>query len=205
VDDGEGETFDGKQPMTSVSDIIWVPVSHHGTHGLLGQIVKDDKSVLAVVSEPLGDRGTGEWSNVLKRSSLGGGGGNNDGVLHGVVLLKSLDELGDGGTLLTDGDVDTVELLLLVATVVETLLVEHGIKGDGGLSGLTVTNDQLTLTTADRNHCVDGLETGLDWLTDGLARKNTRGLELSTTLLGGLDWTLAIDRLSEGIYYTTTG
>jgi hypothetical protein len=45
---------------------------------------------------------------------LGGGGGNNDGVFHGVVLLKSLDELGDGGSLLTDGDVDAVKLLGLV-------------------------------------------------------------------------------------------
>jgi hypothetical protein len=49
-------------------------------------------------------------------TSLGGGGGNNDGVLHGVVLLKSLDELGDGGALLADGDVDAVKLLGLIVT-----------------------------------------------------------------------------------------
>lgn len=49
---------------------------------------------------------------------LGGGGGNDGGVLHGVVLLKSLDELSDGGTLLTNGDVDAVKLLLLVGSLV---------------------------------------------------------------------------------------
>ena len=48
------------------------------------------------------------------RSSLGGSGGDNDGVLHAVVLLKSLDELGDGGSLLTNGNVDAVKLLALV-------------------------------------------------------------------------------------------
>jgi hypothetical protein len=58
---------------------------------------------------------------LLQGSSLGGSGGNNDGVLHGVVLLKGLDELGDGGSLLTDGDVDTVELLGLVGTLVPSL------------------------------------------------------------------------------------
>jgi hypothetical protein len=67
---------------------------------------------------PLSHGATGEGSKVLERSSLGGGGGNDGGVLHGVVLLKSLDELGDGGSLLTDGDVDAVKLLLLVGTLV---------------------------------------------------------------------------------------
>jgi hypothetical protein len=67
---------------------------------------------------PLSHGGTSEGSDVLEGSGLGGSGGNDDGVLHGVVLLKSLDELGDGGTLLTDGDVDAVKLLGLVVSVV---------------------------------------------------------------------------------------
>lgn len=84
--------------------------------GLLRQIVVDDESVLSVVTEPLAHGATGEGSNVLQRGSLGSSSGDNDGVLHGVVLLKSLDELSDGGSLLTDGNVDTVELLGLVVT-----------------------------------------------------------------------------------------
>lgn len=135
----------------------------------------------------------------MEGSSLGGGGGNDDGVLHGIVLLKGLDELSDGGTLLTDGDVDAVKLLGLVAGVVPTLLVEHGIKSDGSLTSLTVTNDQLTLTTADGNHGIDGLETSLDGLGDGLTGKNTGSLELSTASLGGLDRALAIDGVTESV------
>jgi hypothetical protein len=135
----------------------------------------------------------------LEGSSLGGGGGNDDGVLHGIVLFKGLDELSDGGTLLTDGDVDAVKLLGLVAGVVPTLLVEHGIKSDGSLTSLTVTNDQLTLTTADGNHGIDGLETSLDGLGDGLTGKNTGSLELSTASLGGLDGALAIDGVTESV------
>lgn len=131
--------------------------------------------------------------------SLRGGGGDNDGVLHGVVLLKSLDELGDSGTLLTNSDVDAVKLLGLVVAVVPALLVEHGVEGDGSLSGLTVTNDQLTLTTSDRNHGVDGLETGLHGLVDRLARKDTGGLHLGTAALLGLDWALAVNGVSESV------
>lgn len=132
-------------------------------------------------------------------SSLGGGGGDDDGVLHGVVLLEGLDELGDSGALLADGDVDAVKLLGLVVAAVPPLLVEHGIESDGSLAGLTITNDQLTLTTTNGDHGVDGLETSLHGLVDGLAGKNAGGLELGTTLLLGVDGALAIDGVAESI------
>ena len=167
--------------------------------GLLGQVIVGDNGVTAVVTEPLTNGATGERSNVLQGSSLGSGGSNDDGVLHGVVLLKGLDELSDGGTLLTNGDVDGVELLLLLASLVPTLLVQHGVERNGSLSGLTVTNDQLTLTTADGHHGVDTLETSLDGLVDGLTGQDTRGLELSTALGLGVDGTLAVNGVTESV------
>lgn len=146
---------------------------------------------------------TSEGSNVLERSSLGGGSSNDDGVLHGIVLLKGLDELGDGGTLLANSDVDAVELLGLVVAAVPALLVQDGVQSDGSLSGLTITNDQLTLTTANGNHCVDGLETSLHGLVDGATGQDTRSLELGTAPLGGLDGALAVNGVSERIDDTT--
>jgi hypothetical protein len=132
--------------------------------------------------------------------SFRGGCRNHDTVLHGVILLKSLDELGDGGTLLTNGDVDTVQLLALVAGgVVPTLLVENGVEGNSGLTGLTVTNDQLTLTTANGHHGVDTLQTSLDRLVDGTTGKDTRSLELGTALGGSVEGTLAINGVAESI------
>ena len=61
--------------------------------------------------------------------------------------------IGNGRCFLTDGNVDTVNAL--------TLLVDDGIDRDGGLTGLTVTDDQLSLSAADRNHGVNCLDTGL--------------------------------------------
>jgi hypothetical protein len=150
-------------------------------------------------SHKLTDGGTSERSEVLKRSGLRGGSSNDNGVLHGVVLLESLDKLSNGGSLLTDGDVDTVELLLLILAIVPSLLVEDGVKTNGSLTGLTVTNDQLTLTSADGNHGVDGLETSLDGLVDGLSGQNTGGLELSTALLLGVDRALAVNGVTESV------
>lgn len=105
--------------------------------------------MLAVVTEPLAHGATREGSKVLEGSSLRGGSSDNDGVLHGIVLLKGLDELSDGRSLLANGNVDTVELLGLVGTVVPLLLVKNGVNGDGGFTSLTVTNDKLSLTTTN--------------------------------------------------------
>jgi hypothetical protein len=200
-----------EETRVQVEDITGVGLTSRGTteeqrhltvsNGLLGQIVIDDNGVAAVVTEPLTHGGTGEGSDVLQGGGLGSGGSDDDGVLHGILLLKGLDELSDGGTLLTDGNVDTVQLLLLggVGGVVPALLVEHGVESDSGLTGLTITNDQLTLTTADGNHGVDTLHTSLYGLVDGLTGQDTGGLKLSTALLLGVKGTLAVNGVTESV------
>ena len=119
--------------------------------GLLGEIVVDNEGVLAVVSEVLTDGAARVGSQELEGSSLGGGGGNDDGVLEGIVITEDLNDVGDGGSLLADGDVDAVESLGVVAVgVIEgRLLVDDGINGDGSLSSLSVTNDQLSLASTN--------------------------------------------------------
>jgi len=198
-----------QQTGVEVEDVTGVGLTTGGTtqkqghltvgNGLLGQVIVDDDGVTAVVTEPLTHGATSEGSNVLQGSGLGGGGSNDDGVLHGILLLEGLDELSDGGTLLADGNVDTVQLLGLVAGAVPALLVEHGVESDGSLTGLTVTNDQLTLTTADGHHGVDTLHTSLDGLVDGLAGQNAGGLELGTALLLGVQGALAVNGVTQSI------
>jgi hypothetical protein len=67
------------------------------------------------------------------------------------VIFKDLDNVGDGGSLLADSDVDAVKLLgvLSVGVVEGGLLVDDGIDGDGSLSSLSVTNDELSLATTN--------------------------------------------------------
>ena len=171
--------------------------------GLLGQVIKDDEGVLAIVTEPLSHGGTREGGEVLQRSSLGGSGGDDDRVLHGIVLLERLDELGDGGALLTYRDVDAVELLGLVIAIVPAPLVEDGVNGDSGLAGLTVTDDELTLATTNGHHRVDGLETGQHGLVDRAAGENTGSLNGGTAAFRRLDRTLTVDGIAEGVDNTT--
>jgi len=62
---------------------------------------------------------------------------------------------------------------------------------------------QFTLATANGHHGVDGLETGLYGLVDGLTGQDTGGLELGTALLGGLDGTLSVDGVAESVDNTS--
>ena len=119
--------------------------------GLLGKIVVDDEAVLGIVSEVLTDSAAGVGSQELEGGSLGGGGGNDDGVLEGVVVLENLHDVGNGGSLLTDGNVDAVELLAVLGVGINEggLLVDDGVNSDGSLASLSVTNDELSLASAN--------------------------------------------------------
>jgi hypothetical protein len=156
-------------------------------------------TVLAVVAEPFTHGASRERREVLQWGGLAGSGGDDDGVLHRVVLLEGLDELGDGGTLLTDSDIDTVELLGLILAVVPALLVKDGVDRDSSLAGLTITDNQFTLATADGHHGVDGLKTSHHGLIDGATGKNAGGFEGRTATLSGLNGALAVDGVTEGV------
>ncbi len=114
------------------------------------------------------------------------------------MLLERLYECGHGRSLLTDGNIDTVDGL---ASLVETLLIDDGVDGNSSLTRLTVANDKLALTTADGNHRVDSLQARLQGLLHGLAIDNARCLTVERHLEGSrqVDVTLSVDSLSEGI------
>ena len=65
-------------------------------------------------------------------------------------IFERLDDLRDGRALLADGDIDAIELLLLVAALVDRALIDDRVDGDGGLAGLAVADDQFALAAADR-------------------------------------------------------
>ncbi len=74
---------------------------------MLGEVVVDRQSVLLVVEEVLSHRAAGVRRDVLHRRRVGGGRGDDDGVLHCPVLRERLDHLRRRRLLLADDDVDT--------------------------------------------------------------------------------------------------
>jgi len=79
--------------------------------GLLGEIVIDDKSMHGVVSEVLSDGASRIWSQELEWCGIRCGGGNNTGVFHSSEIGKGLDDVSNGGSLLSDSDVNAMKFL----------------------------------------------------------------------------------------------
>src|SRR5690625_972904 len=105
------------------------------------------------------------------------------------MLPESLYDTGDLTSPLADCAVDADHIL--------ALLVDDRIEGDRRLTGPTVTDDQLSLTPADRDHRVDRLHPRLEGLGDWLPEDDTRGNDIDEPTCIGLDRALPIDRLTE--------
>jgi hypothetical protein len=105
--------------------------------------------VLSIVAEVLTNGAAGVGCQELEGSGFGGGSSNDDGVLEAVTLVEESHDVRHSGTLLTDSDVDAVQGLAVFAELVDFLLVDDGIDGDGSLSGLSVSNNKLTLSSAN--------------------------------------------------------
>ena len=68
------------------------------------------------------------------------------------MLFQCMNQLGNRRGLLSDCYINTDNLL--------SLLVQNGIYCNRGFTGLTVSNNQLSLPTSDRKHGVNGKNTG---------------------------------------------
>ena len=129
--------------------------------------------MLAAVAEELTDGGSCKRGIIEHGCGLGCRGGNDDGIVHGAVLLECLHQVGYGGGFLANGYIDAIDGLALEEVFA---LIDDGVNCDGRLAGLAVADDELTLATTDGDHGVDGLETGLQRLVDGLTVDNARCL-----------------------------
>ena len=166
-------------------------------HSVLRQVVIDDQRVAAGVAEVLADGGTCKRCIVAHRSRVGSRSGHHDGVGQGAALLELVDEGSHGRCLLADGDIDAIYRL---AGLVARTLVDDGVHRDGGLADLAVTDDELTLATADGDHRVDGLEARLQRLVHRLAEDDAGSLALQRQAqLVAVDGSLAVDGLCQNV------
>ena len=164
-------------------------------NGLFREVIVDDQCMLALVHEVLGQGGTRVGRDVLQRSRVGTRGGDDAAVVHRTVLGQHVDHGGHRAGPLSTTDVD--------ADHVPTLLVEDRVQGDGGLTGLTVTDDQFTLSPADRCHRVDRLDARLQRLCHRLPCSHARGWSFQRTGFGRNDRPLAVNRIAERIDHPT--
>ena len=158
---------------------------------VLREVVVDTERVLTRVQEVLAHRAARERRHPLDRRSLLRGRRDDDRVLHRARVAETLDDLGDRRPLLSDRDVDADE--------VSAALIQDRVDRDRGLPGRAVADDELALSTADRRHRVDRLESRVHRLLDGLALDHARSLELERPALSGLDRAEPVERVAQRV------
>ena len=167
--------------------------------GVLGKVVVHRQRVHPVVPEVFADRGARERREILHRIRVRGRGHDDHGILEGPVLAKSVHDARHVRHLLTHRDIDTVDRA--AAGFVGPALVDDRVDADGGLSGLSVADDEFALAAADRNHRIDGLDAGLERLLHRLAIDDARRDGLEAAELRGSDRPLAVDRLPQRVHH----
>ena len=148
-----------EEARMEIENITWVSLTTGGSsekqghlsvsNSLFGQIVIDDQGVPAAITEELADGTSGVGGQELQGSGIGGRSSHHNGVLQAVSLFEQTDDVGNGGSLLTNSDVDAVEGLGVVTSLEDGLLVQDGVDGDSGFACLSISNDQLTLASAN--------------------------------------------------------
>ena len=161
---------------------------------MLRQIVVYAEAGLALIHEVFSHGNTGIRSQVLQRSAVSSRSSYDDGVLHSAGFFEGLNHAGNGGSLLTDSDIDADTILVM--------LIEDGVNRDSRFTDTTVADDEFALAAPDRYEGIDCLEARLQRFLNRFAVCNTRCAVLNRTESVRLDVALAIDRTADSINNT---
>jgi hypothetical protein len=148
-----------------IEDITWVSLTTGRSsekeghlsvsNSLLGKIVIDDKSVLGVVAEELTDGASRVRGQELERSGIGCSGSDDNGVLHAVSVVEKAHNVGDSGSLLSDGNIDAIKRFGVVTGFEDSFLVDDSVNSNSGFTSLSITDDKFALASANGHERVD--------------------------------------------------
>ena len=158
---------------------------------MLRQIIIYDEDMFSLEHEVFPHSCTSIWCEPLHRSRSGCTSCDNSGIFHRASSSEFFCDSNDLGILLTDGDIDTLHPI--------SLLIEDGIDRNLSLSGLTISDNELSLSTSNRHECIDRLDPCRHWFMDTLTTHDSCRDELCWTMILSLDISLAIDRIPERI------
>ena len=162
---------------------------------LFGQIIIDDQCIFTAITEIFTHGAASKRCQELHGSRFRSGGRNDDGVFHRAVLFQFAHHVSNGGLLLADGNVDTLNA--------GVFLVDNRINCHSGLTDLAVANDQLTLTTADWHHGIDRLVTGLNRLINFTTPDNAGRYLFNRIGKLGFDRAFTVDWVTQSVNHTT--
>src|ERR1700741_2451710 len=163
---------------------------------MFSQVIINNQGVLFVITEVFTHSRTRIRRKVQHSSRVRWTSSYDDSLFHDTFALEPLLQRSNFRSFLTNSDVNVNNSSFLLG------LVNHRVNGNGSFTGLTVTNDQLTLTTADWYHGVNSYKTGHKWLIHTLTVHNTWGRVLHTAHLLVLKRRATIKWVTKWVNYT---
>src|SRR3989338_3276525 len=124
---------------------------------LFREVIIYNQSISALFHKIFADSCTREWSKKLQCCWSRRRSGNDDCVFHRASFRELCDELRRLRLLLTYRHVDADRARRLRFA----FLVDNSVNRDARLAGSAITDYELTLTAPNRNHRVNGLDTGM--------------------------------------------
>jgi len=127
-------------------------------NGLFGQVIVNNQGMAPGITKIFPYGSSGKRSKILHGCRITRCGRDNGGIFHGSVLLQGVDYGGHSGSFLADGHIYAING---ISGQEIGFLVYDRIYGNGGLSGLPVSDDQFPLSPAYGYHGVNGFNTCL--------------------------------------------
>ena len=127
-------------------------------HCLLRKIVIYDKGMTSRVTEIFTDCRSGKRCIIPEGSRICSRSRHNYSIIHGTLFLQGVHKGCYGRSLLAYGYIYAEHRL---AGLICRTLIDDCVDCNGSLAGLTVADYKLSLSPADRNHCINSLQTCL--------------------------------------------
>ena len=158
---------------------------------MFGQVIVHAKNIFALFHEIFTHGNACIRGQVLQRRTVGSGCGDNDGICHGAVFFQDTDNARHSGRFLTDGNI--------YANYAAVFLIDDRIDRDRCLSGLSVTDNKLSLSSSNRYHGINCLNTGLQRHLYRLAVGDPRRFDLDKAGFCRTYFPLAVNRYTQRI------
>ena len=161
------------------------------------QIVIHNQHIFALPHKIFADSATCVRGDIQKGGRVRSGGGHYNRIVHSPKIGQGFDHLGHRALFLADSHINT-DAALGSGNI---LLVNDSVHRNSGFTRLAVADNQFALAFANRHHCVNGFDTGLERLFNGLTVNNTGGYNVQRHIFIGFYRTLAVQCVAERVHH----
>ena len=159
---------------------------------MLGKVIVYNQHVLSLIHEILAHGAARIRCNVLQRCRFRRCCSNNNGILHRTVLAQLFHKVGNCRSLLSDCYIDADNIL--------PFLIQDGIHSNRCLPRLTISDDQLPLSSSNRNHGINCLNPCLQRFLYRLPIQNAGCRRFHRPILPCVNRTGSVNWLTDCIY-----